>query len=135
MKLKKNLSLAILAATALLLPLASPAHDDDDDEREHRHRYKKERRTQVYYYYYYRPQEPVAAYRAPPPVANPQPGFPRESSAERQSSKGRQREILEAELATELQLLARARQDGKGDVDTHANNVEAIKRELKNLAR
>jgi hypothetical protein len=99
----------------------------------------------------------------PPPPAAKQPrplsGFPKESATERDSAKGRQREILEKELATEQQLLAKAKQalseqeavrtgeernyakvlerlqPYKDSVETHEKNVEALKRELANLYR
>ena len=85
--------------------------------------------------------------------------FPRESPSERANAKGRQREILEKELATEEQDLAKAKQalaeqesvrNGdernyarvlerlqplKDRVETHEKNVEALKRELANLNR
>jgi hypothetical protein len=99
---------------------------------------------------------------APPPAAPKQqarPPFPRESSSERASAKGRQREILEKELAAEEADLSRARQalteqesvrggdernyarvlerlqPYKDRVETHQKNVEALKRELSNLDR
>ena len=99
----------------------------------------------------------------PPPVAKPQArspaSFPRESANERASAKGRQRDILEKELATEEQDLANARkalaeqeavrtgeernyarvlerlQPFKDRIETHEKNVEALKRELANLNR
>jgi len=99
---------------------------------------------------------------APAPVVpKPQarPSFPRESSTDRANAKGRQREILEKELASEEQALAKARQalseqqavrsgeernyarveerlqPYKDSVETHQKNVEALKRELVNLNR
>lgn len=98
----------------------------------------------------------------PPPAAKPArspASFPKESPTERASAKGRQREILEKELATEQQLLAKAKQSlaeqeavrtgeernfarvlerlqpYKDSVETHEKNVEALKRELANLNR
>jgi hypothetical protein len=98
----------------------------------------------------------------PPPVAKPTrspSSFPRESPSERASAKGRQREILEKELATEELDLAKAKQalaeqeavrtgeernyarvlerlqPFKDRVETHEKNVEALKRELANLNR
>jgi Domain of unknown function (DUF4124) len=92
-----------------------------------------------------------------PPKARP--GFPRESAADRATAKGRQREILEKELAAEQADLARAKQalteqeairtgdernyarvlerlqPYKDRVETHEKNVEALKRELSNLDR
>ena len=85
--------------------------------------------------------------------------FPRESSADRASAKGRQREILEQELAQEQQALTKARQAlaeqeavRSGDernyarvqerlqpfqetVQNHQKNIEALQRELANLSR
>jgi len=85
--------------------------------------------------------------------------FPRESSADRASAKGRQREILEQELAQEQQALSTARQAlaeqeavRSGDernyarvqerlqpyqetVQNHQKNIEALQRELANLSR
>jgi len=85
--------------------------------------------------------------------------FPRESPSDRANAKGRQRDILEKELATEEQDLAKAKQAlveqesvRSGDernyakvlerlqplkdrVETHEKNVEALKRELANLNR
>ena len=85
--------------------------------------------------------------------------FPRESSSERASAKGRQREILQQELASEEQALSKARQalaeqeavrsgdernyarvqerlqPYKDSVETHQKNIEALKRELTNLNR
>ena len=94
---------------------------------------------------------------APPPKAPA--SFPRESAAERASAKGRQRAILEQELAAEQADLAKAKealadQEGvrEGDernyarvlerlqpfkdrVETHEKNVEALRRELANSSR
>ena len=99
---------------------------------------------------------------APAPVVpKPQarPSFPRESSTDRANAKGRQREILEKELAAEEVDLARARQalmeqesvrggdernyarvlerlqPYKDRVETHEKNIEALRRELSNLDR
>jgi uncharacterized protein DUF4124 len=82
--------------------------------------------------------------------------FPKESAAERASAKGRQREILQQELATEQKLLAQAKQKlaeqeavrggnennyarvlerlqpYKDTVEVHEKNVEALRRELSN---
>ena len=92
------------------------------------------------------------------PVQSPA-NFPRETAAERASARERQREILEKELATEQQLLSKARaelaaqesvrtgeernyarvlerlQPYKDNVDLHEKNIEALKRELGNLFR
>jgi Domain of unknown function (DUF4124) len=86
-------------------------------------------------------------------------GFPRESASDRANAKERQREILEKELATEQQLLAKAQQDlteqesvrsgdernyarvlerlqpYKDSIEVHQKNVEALQRELGNLNR
>jgi hypothetical protein len=83
--------------------------------------------------------------------------FPRETSADRASAKGRQREILQRELATEEAALARARQalaeqeavrsgdernyarvlerlqPYKETVENHEKNIQALQRELGNL--
>ena len=103
---------------------------------------------------------------APPPSVPPvrqqarsPSSFPRESPSDRANAKGRQRDILEKELATEEQDLAKAKQAlveqesvRSGDernyakvlerlqplkdrVETHEKNVEALKRELANLNR
>jgi hypothetical protein len=85
--------------------------------------------------------------------------FPKETANDRASAKGRQRDILEKELAAEQQDLAKAKQAlaeqesvRSGDernyarvlerlqplkdrVETHEKNVEALKRELANLGR
>ena len=82
--------------------------------------------------------------------------FPKESAGERAAAKGRQREILEQELANEQKLLADARQKlaeqesvrsgdernyakvlerlqpYKDSVETHEKNIEALRRELSN---
>jgi hypothetical protein len=98
---------------------------------------------------------------APPPprVSRDAGGFPKETSSERASAKGRQRDILEQELATEEGLLSQAKQalseqesvrNGdernyarvlerlqpfKDNVDLHQKNIEALKRELGNASR
>jgi hypothetical protein len=93
------------------------------------------------------------------PRETPGESFPRESATDRASAKERQRQILERELATEQQLLAKAQKDladqqaiRTGDernyarvlerlqpyrdsVETHQKNIEALKRELSNLYR
>lgn len=82
--------------------------------------------------------------------------FPKETPGERAQAKGRQRDILEQELATEQKLLADAKQKlaeqeairtgdernyakvlerlqpYKDSVETHEKNVEALRRELGN---
>jgi hypothetical protein len=101
----------------------------------------------------------VPAQQAPKPAARSPAGFPKESPTDRASAKGRQRDILEKELATEQKLLADAKQklaeqeairtgDEKNyarvlerlrpyrdSVETHEKNVEALRRELSNLSR
>src|SRR3989441_6317735 len=86
-------------------------------------------------------------------------GFPRESASDRANAKERQREILEKELTTEQQLLAKAQQDlteqesarsgdernyarvlerlqpYKDSLAGHQKNGEALRRELGNLNR
>lgn len=93
------------------------------------------------------------------PVPSRAGSFPRESASDRAVAKGRQRDILEQELAREEGLLAKARQSlseqeairngdernyakvlerlqpFKDDVDLHQKNVEALKRELGNSSR
>ena len=71
--------------------------------------------------------------------------FPRETPAQAASAKGRQREILESELATEQAALAKARQDLvekglerdggsiKDNIQTHEKNIQALQREISNL--
>jgi len=85
--------------------------------------------------------------------------FPKESPSDRASAKERQRDILEKELATEQDLLAKARKDlteqeavrngdernfarvldrlqpFKDNEAPHEKNVEALRRELGNLSR
>jgi uncharacterized protein DUF4124 len=101
---------------------------------------------------------PARATRAPS-ASSRESGFPRESTAERDSAKGRQREILEKELAAEQVDLTKAKQalaeqesvrsgdernyarllerlqPFKDRVETHEKNVEALRRELANLNR
>jgi len=96
---------------------------------------------------------------APPPKAGRPANFPRESSAERAAGKGRQREILQQELASEEAALGRARQAlaeqesvRSGDernyarveerlkpyqeaVEGHQKNIEALRREIANQGR
>jgi hypothetical protein len=83
--------------------------------------------------------------------------FPRETASQAQTAKGRQREILENELAIEQAALTKARQDlvhqesvrhgneqnyarveerlrpFKDGIQTHQKNIEALQRELSNL--
>ena len=93
------------------------------------------------------------------PAPKPPKPFPRESASDRASAKERQRAILEKELATEQQLLAKAQaelaeqeairtgdernyarvlerlQPYRDSVETHQKNIEALRRELANLER
>lgn len=97
----------------------------------------------------------------PAPKASPSrpSNFPRETSIERAAGKGRQREILHQELASEEQALAQARQalaaqEGirsgdernyarveerlkpfKESVESHQKNIEALRREIANQNR
>jgi septal ring factor EnvC (AmiA/AmiB activator) len=83
--------------------------------------------------------------------------FPRETPTQAATAKGRQREILEKELAVEQNALTKARQDlaqqeatrsgneqnyarveerlrpFKDSIETHQKNIEALQRELSNL--
>ena len=94
----------------------------------------------------------------PAPPARPA-AFPKETPNQRASAKGRQRDILEKELASEQDLLAKAQKDlaaqeairtgdernyarvqerlqpFKDSVETHQKNIEALRRELSNLGR
>lgn len=92
-----------------------------------------------------------------PSVKSPE-GFPKESPADRAVARERQRHVLEKEFAAEQALLAQAKkeltersarlgangpngealeelQTYKDSVETHERNIEALKRELKNLDR
>jgi len=93
------------------------------------------------------------------PAAKSPAGFPKESSAERQSSRAKQRDTIEKELSQEQSMLMDARKklseqeairggDEKNyarvlerlrpyqdTVEVHEKNVEALKRELGNLSR
>ena len=86
-------------------------------------------------------------------------GFPKESAADRQTAKAKQRDTIEKELTQEQSMLADARKklseqeairggDEKNyarvlerlkpyqdTVEVHEKNVEALKRELNNLSR
>lgn len=97
------------------------------------------------------PSQPKAAAK---PSAQ---GFPRESPAARATAKERQREILEKELAREEDMLDKAQkaldeqqavrygnernyarvlerlQPYKDNVELHQKNIEALRRELRNL--
>jgi hypothetical protein len=92
-----------------------------------------------------------------PPSTASRRAFPRESASERLNATGRQRDILEKELAAEEQDLAKARQalaeqeavrygdernyarvlerlqPFKDRIETHEKNIEALRRELSSL--
>jgi hypothetical protein len=96
----------------------------------------------------------VPAQKVPP---SSRANFPRETPEARATAKGRQRDILEKELAAEQQLLSKAQKDlseqeqvrggdernyakvlerlqpYKDNVDLHQKNIEALKRELGNI--
>jgi hypothetical protein len=97
---------------------------------------------------------------APPAAKSARPSnFPRESSAERAAGKGRQREILQQELASEEAALSKARQalaeqeavrsgdernyarveerlkPFKESVESHQKNIDALRREIANQSR
>lgn len=102
---------------------------------------------------------PVPAASKPAAKAPSPAGFPKESSADRAASKAKQRDTLEKELTQEQHLLAGARrklgeqesvrsgdeknyakvlarlQPYKDAVEVHEKNIEALRRELNNLAR
>ena len=100
----------------------------------------------------------VPAQKPAPRAPLQSPGaFPKESATERANARDRLRDILEKELATEQDLLAKARQDlaaqeatrsgdernyarvlerlqpYKDNIDLHEKNIEALRRELGNL--
>ena len=101
---------------------------------------------------------PPSAPGSPAPKASPG-NFPKETPSQKANARDRQREILQKELATEQQLLDKARKDlaaqeavRTGDernyaktlerlqpfrdsVETHQKNIEALRRELANLSR
>jgi chromosome segregation ATPase len=96
--------------------------------------------------------------KAARPASSPS-NFPRESSADRASAKGRQLEILQRELASEQAALSKAQQalaeqesirsgdernyarveerlkPFKETVESHQKNVEALRREIANQSR
>jgi len=95
----------------------------------------------------------------PKAAAKPPQGFPSESSSARATAKERQREILETELAREEGMLEKAQkaldeqqavrygnernyarvlerlQPYKDNVELHQKNIEALRRELRDLYR
>ena len=117
--------------------------DEEDDrdewgERHERKKGKKDKDARKYGYYRYE-RAPVVMYTPPPAIATPKPpspsrSFPRESATAHAAAKERQRELLEKEFAAEQQLLAdaRARLDEES-VQHHERNLEALRRELRNL--
>ena len=79
---------------------------------------------------------PAQKFKPMAPNARAAAGFPKETPAEKQSAKGRQRDILEKELYAEQEALAKAQQGlqpYKDNVETHEKNIEALRRELSNL--
>jgi hypothetical protein len=101
-----------------------------------------------------------AAKSTPASAKSPSPAnFPRESAADRASSKSKQRDTIERELTQEQSMLADAKKKlaeqeavrtgdernyakvldrlkpYKDTVEVHEKNVEALKRELSNLSR
>jgi hypothetical protein len=101
----------------------------------------------------------VPATKAPSAKSPSPAGFPKESAAERQSSKATQRDTIEKELNQEQSMLSDARKKlseqeairsgneknyakvlerlkpYQDTVEVHQKNVEALKRELGNLSR
>lgn len=136
----QKLLMALLAGAALLASAPVFAHDDEDEDDDD---WKEHRREHHRYRYYERP--PIVIYRDRSPARPPEPtpkrpeNFPKESPADRAAAKERQRGILEKELAAEQALLDDARKepgDGtKDSVEGHQRNIEALKRELRNLNR
>lgn len=105
------------------------------------------------------PVQPATKPAAPGAKAPSPAGFPKESSADRAASKAKQRDTLEKELAQEQHLLADAKRKlseqesvrsgeeknyakvlarllpYRDAVEVHEKNIEALRRELNNLAR
>lgn len=146
----RKLCLALLTSTALFGATTAFADDDDDDDRkkDRHHRHGKHSRNEVHFHHHHhyhylpsgalieRPGPPPLAHRDPVPAPSAKPGFPRESDSDRASAKGRQREILQKELAIEEQLLATARVAGASEaIELHGRNIAALRRELNNLER
>jgi septal ring factor EnvC (AmiA/AmiB activator) len=104
-------------------------------------------------------EERVSVVPATKPAAKSPAGFPRETPADRASSKSKQKDTIEKELAQEESMLDDARKKlseqeqvrsgnesnyakvlerlrpYKDTVEVHQKNVEALKRELINLSR
>ena len=79
---------------------------------------------------------PAQKFKPAPPSTREARAFPKETPADRQSAKGRQRDILEKELFAEQEALAKAQQGlqpFKDNFETHEKNVEALRREISNL--
>ena len=128
----------IKRATLLVLSIAlwasASARADDDDE----HHYRKGKRHREVHHHHHHYQG------CPPPTARGReqrlaeaPRFPRESAGEGASARERQREILLKELATEEQLLERARRQPahREAIEQHQRNVDALRRELGSALR
>ena len=104
-------------------------------------------------------EERVSVVPASKPAAKSPAGFPRETPADRASSKAKQKDTIEKELSQEVSMLDDARKKlseqesvrsgsesnyakvlerlkpYKDTVEVHEKNVEALKRELINLSR
>jgi len=104
-------------------------------------------------------QQLVTVVPAAKPGAKSPAGFPKETTSDRASSKAKQRDTIERELAQEQSMLADAKKKladqeavrsgdeknyarvlerlkpYKDTVEVHEKNVEALKRELNNLSR
>jgi len=104
-------------------------------------------------------QQRVTVVPAAKPGAKSPAGFPKETTSDRASSKAKQRDTIERELAQEQSMLADAKKKladqeavrsgdeknyarvlerlkpYKDTVEVHEKNVEALKRELNNLSR
>lgn len=104
-------------------------------------------------------EERVTVVPASKPTAKSPAGFPRETPADRASSKAKQKDTIEKELSQEVSMLDDARKKlseqesvrsgnesnyakvlerlkpYKDTVEVHEKNVEALKRELINLSR
>jgi len=79
---------------------------------------------------------PAQKFKPTAPNSRTAASFPKETPAEKQNAKGRQRDILEKELYAEQEALAKAQQGlqpYKDNLENHEKNIEAIRRELSNL--